>query len=116
MSDQRNMILAIVLSAIVLFGWGFVTERWFPTANEPSTKVVEGKQVALPKPGTDPTADAPGHLVNGSFSLPQHWVNTFIGGILIGAVLIDIWIRQQNIVGQLWSVLFRRQRQETSNG
>ena len=47
MSDQRNMILAIVLSAIVLFGWGFIAERWFPTANEPSTKVVEGKQVLV---------------------------------------------------------------------
>ncbi len=59
MSDQRNMILAIVLSAIVLFGWSFASERWFPTANEPSTKVVEGKAVALPQPGADPSADAP---------------------------------------------------------
>jgi YidC/Oxa1 family membrane protein insertase len=58
------MILAIVLSAIVLFGWSFATERWFPTANEPSTKVVEGKQVALPKPGADPTADAPRAIRN----------------------------------------------------
>ena len=64
MSDQRNMILAIVLSAIVLFGWGFIAERWFPTANEPSTKVVEGKQVALPKPGADPAADAPAAVRN----------------------------------------------------
>jgi ribose transport system permease protein len=29
-----------------------------------------------------------------SFTLPQHWVNAFIGGILIVAVLVDIWIRQ----------------------
>jgi ribose transport system permease protein len=43
-----------------------------------------------------------------SFALPQHWVNTFIGGILIGAVLLDIWVRQQNLVGQLWSVVFGR--------
>ena len=28
-----------------------------------------------------------------SFVLPQHWVNVFIGVILIVAVLIDIWIR-----------------------
>ncbi|RYG87222.1 MAG: ABC transporter permease, partial [Alphaproteobacteria bacterium] len=46
-----------------------------------------------------------------SFSLPQHWVNTFIGGILIGAVLLDIWVRQQNIFGQLWSALAERRRQ-----
>jgi ribose transport system permease protein len=45
-----------------------------------------------------------------SFSLPQHWVNTFIGGILIGAVLLDIWVRQQNIFGQLWSALAGRRR------
>ena len=59
MNDQRNMILAIVLSAIVLFGWSLISERYFPTAAEPSTKIVEGKQVALPQPQADPTADAP---------------------------------------------------------
>src|SRR5690606_24868103 len=30
-----------------------------------------------------------------SFVMPQHWVNVFIGLILIVAVLADIWIRQQ---------------------
>ena len=59
MSEHRNMILAIVLSAIVLFGWSIATERWFPTANAPSTKVVDGKQVPLPKPQADPAADSP---------------------------------------------------------
>jgi ribose transport system permease protein len=29
--------------------------------------------------------------------MPQHWVNVFIGVILIGAVLTDIWVRQANI-------------------
>ncbi|MGP1395167.1 MAG: ABC transporter permease [Inquilinaceae bacterium] len=32
-----------------------------------------------------------------SFIMPQHWVNVFIGGILIVAVLADIWIRQEGI-------------------
>lgn len=59
MTDQRNLILAVVLSAIILFGWSAISERYFPTAAEPSTKVVEGKQVALPQPGADPAADAP---------------------------------------------------------
>ena len=59
MSDHRNFILAILLSLVVLLGWSFVTERYFPTANEPSTKVVDGKQVPLPKPAADPAADAP---------------------------------------------------------
>ena len=59
MSDNRNMILAIVLSALVLLGWSFLSERFIPTANPPSTKVVDGKQVPLPKPLADPAADSP---------------------------------------------------------
>ena len=43
-----------------------------------------------------------------SFSLPQHWVNVFIGGILIVAVLIDIWIRQANLLGLLRGALGKR--------
>jgi YidC/Oxa1 family membrane protein insertase len=59
LSDNRNMLLAIVLSVIVLLGWSILSERFFPTASEPSTKFENGKQVALPKPQADPTADAP---------------------------------------------------------
>jgi ribose transport system permease protein len=36
-----------------------------------------------------------------SFVMPQHWVNVFIGLILIAAVLGDIWLRQNHIVGEL---------------
>ncbi|MBX6321003.1 MAG: ABC transporter permease, partial [Rhodospirillaceae bacterium] len=36
-----------------------------------------------------------------SIVLPQHWVNVFIGAILILAVLIDIWLRQANILSRL---------------
>jgi ribose transport system permease protein len=36
-----------------------------------------------------------------SIVLPQHWVNVFIGVILIAAVLIDIWLRQENILASL---------------
>lgn len=32
------------------------------------------------------------------FTMPQHWVNVFVGVILIGAVLVDIWVRQANIL------------------
>jgi ribose transport system permease protein len=35
------------------------------------------------------------------FTMPQHWVNVFIGVILIVAVLIDIWVRQANIFALL---------------
>jgi YidC/Oxa1 family membrane protein insertase len=56
-SDNKNMLLAIVLSAIVLFGWSFVTSRYFPAANPPAAKVERGRQVALPQPqaGAVPT-------------------------------------------------------------
>ncbi|QMW23324.1 membrane protein insertase YidC [Sandaracinobacteroides saxicola] len=35
--DNRNLILALVLSAFVLFGWTFLTERYFPTAKPAAT-------------------------------------------------------------------------------
>ncbi|RWB50406.1 MAG: ABC transporter permease, partial [Mesorhizobium sp.] len=44
------------------------------------------------------------------FTMPQHWINVFIGGILIVAVLIDIWVRQANIFGRLRARLARRTR------
>ncbi|WP_028745535.1 ABC transporter permease [Rhizobium mesoamericanum] len=35
------------------------------------------------------------------FTMPQHWINVFIGVILIVAVLIDIWVRQANLFARL---------------
>jgi len=46
-----------------------------------------------------------------SFVMPQHWVNVFIGLILIVAVLADIWIRQTGIVG-VWLQLARDHRKK----
>ncbi len=48
-----------------------------------------------------------------SFVMPQHWVNVFIGLILIGAVLTDIWIRQYNILAGIrmrWPMVARATR------
>ena len=56
MNNQRNLILAIVLSAIVLIGWTFLSERFLPPVSPPSTKIVDGKQIALPKPEAPPEA------------------------------------------------------------
>lgn len=51
------------------------------------------------------------------FSMPQHWINVFIGVILIAAVLIDIWVRQANLFGRLRARLARRARtRETIHG
>jgi YidC/Oxa1 family membrane protein insertase len=57
-NEQRNLVLALVLSAIVLLGWVLLSDRLFPTANQPSTTVVNGKQVPLPAPTPVPNTPA----------------------------------------------------------
>ena len=57
--DSRNFVLFAVIAAVILFGWPLVQNRFFPVANPPATKIAGGKQVALPAPGADPTADTP---------------------------------------------------------
>lgn len=42
------------------------------------------------------------------FTMPQQWINVFIGVILIVAVLIDIWVRQANILGTLRARIGKR--------
>jgi ribose transport system permease protein len=43
------------------------------------------------------------------FTMPQHWVNVFVGVILIVAVLIDIWVRQENIFVRIRTYFSQRQ-------
>ena len=43
MNDNRNMILAIVLSALVLLGWSYLSEHCFPTAARRPSEVENGK-------------------------------------------------------------------------
>ena len=53
MENQRNLILAVLLSVIVFAGWTIVSNRYFPA----TTEVVKGKAVALPPPpATRPAA------------------------------------------------------------
>ncbi len=56
MNDNRNMILAIVLSAFVLLGWSLLAERWFPTAAPQTQRVENGKVKPLPQPASSPAA------------------------------------------------------------
>jgi YidC/Oxa1 family membrane protein insertase len=58
-NDHKNMILAVVLSALVLLGWGLVSERYFPTANPPVTKIENGRQVPVAQPHAGPAAATP---------------------------------------------------------
>ena len=59
MNDSKNMILAIVLSALVLLGWSWAANKFFPTANPPSTKIENGKQQPVPQPQAQPLPSAP---------------------------------------------------------
>ena len=44
----------------------------------------------------------------GSYVLPQHWMNVYIGLILILAVIADIWLRQEEILSRFLSAWRRR--------
>jgi YidC/Oxa1 family membrane protein insertase len=45
--NQRNMILAVVLSALVLFGWSAVSERFFPAPPAASTTQVANSSAPI---------------------------------------------------------------------
>jgi ribose transport system permease protein len=49
-----------------------------------------------------------------SMVMPQHWVNVWIGIILIVAVLGDIWLRQERILTRLAPQFGRRRREQTA--
>src|SRR5688500_7198892 len=44
------MILAIVLSALVLFGWSYLSDLWFPVAQPQTPKVEDGQVKPMPTP------------------------------------------------------------------
>ena len=47
MNDTRNMILAVVLSALVLLGWGMLSERFFPQP-EPAATTAQTSAAGAP--------------------------------------------------------------------
>jgi YidC/Oxa1 family membrane protein insertase len=55
--NNRNVMLAIALSLLVLLGWGYITQRWMP-ANPPATKVTNGRQVPVTQPQASPAAQS----------------------------------------------------------
>jgi YidC/Oxa1 family membrane protein insertase len=58
-NDNRNMLLAIVLSALVLIGWTFLSDKFFPTAGPQTQQVEDGKVRPAPQPQAAPAADTP---------------------------------------------------------
>ncbi len=59
MNDNRNMLLAIVLSALVLVGWSLVSDRLFPTAGPQTVQVDDGKTRPVAQPAVLPGGNAP---------------------------------------------------------
>jgi YidC/Oxa1 family membrane protein insertase len=57
-NDSKNLILAVVLSALVLLGWSWAANKFFPTANPPSIKIEAGKQQPVQQPSAQPSAPA----------------------------------------------------------
>ncbi|MEO6582364.1 MAG: membrane protein insertase YidC, partial [Sphingomicrobium sp.] len=58
MNDSKNMILAVVLSALVLLGWSLVSDRLLPTAGPQTVQVEDGKAKPITQPA-DIVADRP---------------------------------------------------------
>ena len=102
MNDSKNLILAVVLSALVLLGWTWAANKYFPAANPPSTKVVNGKQQPLPQPNAQPSAPStPKALQSVSAALasaPRVSIRTpsLLGSInLKGAQIDDLLLLRQ---------------------
>jgi YidC/Oxa1 family membrane protein insertase len=63
-NDSKNLILAVALSALVLLGWSWAANKYFPTSNPPSTKIEDGKTQPLPQPQAQPAPSTPKALQN----------------------------------------------------
>lgn len=57
MDDKRNLIIAIVLTAIVLFGWQYVAQEFFPVPETPAASA--GKDGVAAEDGTAANGDEP---------------------------------------------------------
>ena len=58
MDDKKNIILAVLLTAAILFGWPYVSQHFFPAANPPVTKIEGGKTTAVAGAGANPAVDS----------------------------------------------------------
>ena len=107
MNDSKNLILAVVLSALVLLGWTWAASKIFPTANPPSTRIENGRAEPLPQPQAQPAATGPKALRARSAvlqSTPRVRIQTpsLAGSInLKGAQIDDLTlVRQRQTIAQ----------------
>ena len=59
MNENRNMILAIVLSALVLIGWSFLSEQLMPPPPEPQAQTQEPQAAPAPQSQVATAEEAP---------------------------------------------------------
>jgi YidC/Oxa1 family membrane protein insertase len=95
----------VVLSAIILLGWTWASTKFFPTANPPSTKVENGKQVPLPQaqPGsTAPKATQSRAAVLGSTPRVRIETPSLQGSLNLKGAQIDdlVLLRQRQTIAK----------------
>ena len=59
MGNNRNMMLALALSALVILGWSFASNKFFPPALPQTQVVVDGKVKPIANPASDSGTVAP---------------------------------------------------------
>lgn len=57
--DKRNILIAAVLTALILFAWPWVASHFFPPAAPPVTKIEGGKQVPVTNAAAGPAPATP---------------------------------------------------------
>ena len=60
MDNQRNLIIAVVLSALLLFGWDFAMRTYFPEPEETPATMASGEN--MPSARVDGTMPVPGEV------------------------------------------------------
>jgi YidC/Oxa1 family membrane protein insertase len=58
-NDNRNMLVAIALSVLVLLGWSLLSEKYLPTSGPQTQQVDKGKVRPAPQPQAAPTVNTP---------------------------------------------------------
>jgi ribose transport system permease protein len=85
---ELDVIAAVIIGGASIFGgYGSIIGALAGAAVITLLRALLSLQIILPD--------------GSSLIMPQHWVNVFIGLILIAAVLADIWLRQEGLVARL---------------
>jgi YidC/Oxa1 family membrane protein insertase len=75
-NDSKNLVLAVVLSILVLVGWTWAANKYFPASNPPSSKLEAGKQQSLPQPSAPSTPKALRNVAAALASTPRVTIHT----------------------------------------